>query len=39
MENETNNLDFEEIVDLPFGLTDEEDLEIGGDNNDTNKDK
>jgi hypothetical protein len=36
MENEEVN---EEIKDLPFGLTDEEYFEIGGDDNDTNKNK
>lgn len=34
MENEEV---IEEIKDLPFGITDEEYLELGGDDNDTNK--
>lgn len=36
MENEEV---IEEIKDLPFGITNEEYLELGGDDNDTNKDK
>lgn len=36
MENEEV---IEEIKDLPFGITDEEYLEIGGDIDDTNKNK